>query len=141
MTHTPTLPFDDRGMWRRLVGRSYPDAGGEHELFIWTVATRDAICGGEIPRRERREQPFRRVEASTSSAGERVPFDQLSDFEVLSDRALSTAESVAEPYDFLLSQIVDCYAVFEGPLYDQQRRGATYRSLVAIALRVGMSKA
>jgi hypothetical protein len=60
MTRTPTRPFDDRSMWRRLVGRSHPDAGGDHELFIWTVATRDAICGGEKPKRERREEPFRR---------------------------------------------------------------------------------
>jgi hypothetical protein len=141
MTRTPAPPFDDRGMWRCLVGRSHPDAGGEHELFIWTVATRDAICGGEIPRREGREQPFRRRETSTSSAGERVRFEQLSDFEVLSDRALSMAESVAETYGFLLTQVVDCYAVFEGPLYDPQRRGATYRSLAAIGHQVGMTKA
>ena len=133
-------PFDDRGMWRCLVGRSHSDAGGEHELLIWTVATRDAICGGEIPRREGREQPIRRRETSTTSAGECARFEQLSDFEVLSDRALSMAESVAEPFGLLLSQVVDCYAVFEGPLYDPQRRGATYPSLAAIGLQVGMTK-
>src|SRR5215208_4891240 len=109
MTRTPTRPFDDRSMWRRLVGRSHPDAGGDHELFIWTVATRDAICGGEKPKRERREEPFRRQEASTSSAGERVPFNEYSDV--------------------------------EGPLYNQQRRGATYRTLAAIGHTVAMSKA
>jgi hypothetical protein len=32
MTRRPTLPFDDRSMWRRLVGRAHPDAGGDHEL-------------------------------------------------------------------------------------------------------------
>ena len=32
MTRTPTLPFDDRSMWRRLVGRAHPDAGGDYEL-------------------------------------------------------------------------------------------------------------
>jgi hypothetical protein len=49
MTRTPTLLFDDRRMWRRLVGRSHPDAGGDDELFIWTVATRDAEVLGEVP--------------------------------------------------------------------------------------------
>jgi hypothetical protein len=125
-------------MWRRLVGRAHPDAGGDHELFIWSVATRDAICGGElggeIPRRERRE-------TSSSSAGECIPFDRFADFEVLTDRAVTMAAAVAEPYGYLLRQVGDCYAVSEGPLYDQQRRGASYRSLAAIGHQVGMSKA
>jgi hypothetical protein len=41
MRRTPTYPPDHRGMWRRLVGRAHPDAGGDHDLFIWTVAVRD----------------------------------------------------------------------------------------------------
>src|SRR3712207_2310901 len=102
MTRTPTHPPDHRGMWRRLVGRAHPDAGGTHELFIWTVATRDDICGelgNEIARRQRRR------ETSTSSAAERVPFDHLADFGVLTDRVLSMAEAVAEPFGFLLRQV------------------------------------
>jgi hypothetical protein len=110
MTHTPTLPPDDRGMWRLLVGRSHPDAGGDHELFIW-------------------------------SAGEYIPFDQFADFKVLTDRALSMAEAVAEPFGFLLRQVANCHPASEGPLYEQQRRGASYRSLAAIGHRVGMTKA
>jgi hypothetical protein len=124
-------------MWRRLVGRAHPDAGGDHELFIWTVATRDAICGGElggeIPRRERRE-------TSSSSAGECIPFDRFADFEVLTDRAVTMAEAVAELFAYLLRQVADCYPASEGPLYDQQRRGASYRSLAAIGHQVGMTK-
>ena len=145
MTRTPTLPLDDRGMWRRLVRRTHPDAGGDHELFIWAVATRDAICGGELgeemPRRERREQPYRWREAPTSSTGERVPFDEDASLEILTDRAVAMAEAVAEPYGYLLRQVADCYPAFEGPLYDQQRCGASYKSLATIAHRVGMTKA
>jgi hypothetical protein len=137
MTRTPTLAMDDRSMWRRLVGRAHPDAGGSHELFIWSVATRDAICGGEldgeIPRRERRE-------TSTSSAGERIPFDQFADFEVLTDRALSMAAAVAEPYGYLLRQVADCYPASEVPLRDQQRCGASYKSLAAVGHTVDMTK-
>ena len=142
MTRTPTLPIDDQRMWRRLVARTHPDAGGSHELFIWTGAMRDAICGGElgneIPRRERDDHPSRRRE--TSSAADRVPFDRFADFEVLSDRAVTMAAAVAEPYGYLLRQVADCYPVSEGPLYDQQRRGASYRSLAAIGHTVGMTK-
>jgi len=137
MTRTPTLPLHDRSMWRRLVSRAHPDSGGDHELFIWTVATREAICGGElgeeIPRRERRE-------TSTSGAGECIPFDQFADFQVLTDRAVTMAATVAEPYGYLLRQVADCYPAEDGPLHYQQRRGASYKSLAAIGYRVGMSK-
>jgi hypothetical protein len=142
MTRTPTLPIDNKSMWRRLVARTHPDAGGSHELFIWTVATRDAICAGElgneIPRRERGGHPSRWRE--TSSAADRVSFDRFADFEVLSDRAVTMAAAVAEPYGYLLRQVADCYPVSEGPLYDQQRRGASYKSLAAIGHQVGMTK-
>ena len=137
MTHTPTLPPDDRGMWRRVVSRVHPDAGGDHELFIWTVAVRDAICGelgAEIPRVERRAP-------STQGTGERVPFDADASLEILTDRAVAMAEAVAEPYGYLLRQVADCEPASEGLLYDQQRCGASYRSLAAIGHMVGMTNA
>jgi hypothetical protein len=141
MTRTLTLPPDDRGMWRRLVSRSHPDAGGSHDLFIWAVATRDAICGGELGRCEHREQPSRRRDTSISSAGECIPFDNDALLEVLTDRAIAMAEAVAEPYGFLLRQVADCEPVEDGPLGDQQRCGASFKSLAAIGHRVGMTKA
>ena len=137
MTHTPTLPPDDRGMWRLLVSRSHPDAGGDHELFIWTVATRDAVCGelvAEIPRVER-------WAPSTQGTGERVPFDEDASLEILTDRAVAMAEAVAKPYGFLLRQVADCEPAEDGPLRDQQRCGASFKSLAAIGHRVGMTKA
>jgi hypothetical protein len=138
MTRTPTLPFDDRSMWRRLVGRSHPDAGGDHELFIWTVATRDAICGGEL---EAEIPKVERWAPSTLGTGERVPFDAEASLENLTDRAVAMAEAVAEPYGFLLRQVADCEAAEDGPLRDQQRCGASFKSLAAIGHRVGMTKA
>jgi hypothetical protein len=137
MTHTPTLPPDDRGMWRRLVSRSHADAGGSHELFIWAVATRDAVCGeleAAISRVERRA-------ISTQGTGERVPFDEDASLEVLTDLAVAMGEAVAEPYGFLLRQVADCEPAEDEPLRDQQRRGASFKSLAAIAHRVGMTKA
>jgi hypothetical protein len=138
MTHTPTFPPDDRSMWRRVVSRVHPDAGGDHELFIWTVATRDAICGGEleaeIPRVERRAP-------STLGTGECVPFDEDASLEVLTDRAVAMAEAVAEPFGFLLRQVADCEPAEDELLGDQQRRGASFKSLAAIGHRVGMTKA
>jgi hypothetical protein len=131
---TPALPPNDRGMWRRLVSRAHPDAGGDHDLFIWAQATRTVVCGGElgseIPRhRERDSNP------------DRIPFEQFANFDVLTDRAVTMADAVAEPFGYLLRQVADCSSVGEGLLHDQQRRGASYKSLAAIGHRVGMSKA
>jgi hypothetical protein len=141
MTRTPTNPPDHRGMWRRLVGRAHPDAGGDHDLFIWAVGVRDVVCSSSLHASvspEPEVHPSRR-EASTA-APDCVPFDQFADFEVLTDRAVTMVAGVAEPYGYLLRQVADCYPASEGPLHDQQRRGASYRSLAAIGHTVGMSK-
>ena len=145
MTRTPTLPLDDKSMWRRLAARTHPDAGGDHELFIWAGAVREAVCGGEpgaeMPRANRRDDFSRRREAPTPDATDSVPFDEDAYLEVLTDRAVTMAEAVAEPFGFLLRQLADCHPAEDGPLNDQQRRGASYRSLAAIGHQVGMSKA
>jgi hypothetical protein len=144
MTRTSTLPFDDRSMWRRLVGRAHPDAGGAHDLFIWAVAMRDVMCslrdqGAVIPEPEDHLSRWR--EPSISAAPERVPFDEEAFLEVLTDRAVTMAAAVAEPYGYLLRQVADCEPAEDGPLRDQQRRGASFKSLAAIGHRVGMTKA
>src|SRR5215210_1566388 len=144
MTRTPTLPLDDRSMWRRLLSRSHPDAGGSHELFIWTVAVRDVMCSSrdqDAVNPEPDDHPSRRREPSTSAAPERVPFDEEALLEILTDRAVTMAAAVAEPYGYLLRQVADCYPASEGMLYDQQRCGASYKSLAAIGHMVGMTKA
>jgi hypothetical protein len=143
---TPTLPPNDRGMWRRLVARTHPDSGGTHELFIWTMATRDVVCGGELgtetPRRASHEQHSRGRDTSASSAGERIPFQAKlgTQFVALKNRALAVAEEVEEPYKILLYLLVDCAEAEDGPLFKMQQQGATYRSLAAITYRAGMSK-
>jgi hypothetical protein len=143
MTHPATHPPDHRGMWRRLVGRVHPDAGGDHDLFIWAVAVRDVVCNSSLHASvspEPEDHSSRRQEASTA-APDRVPFDQFADFEVLTDRAVAMAEAVAEPFGFLLRQVADCEPAQDEPLRDQQRRGASFKSLATIAHRVGMTKA
>jgi hypothetical protein len=141
---TPTHPPNHRGMWRRLIGRAHPDAGGAHDLFIWAVAVRDVMCGSS-PRGatnpEPEDHPSRRREASTHDEPARVPFDEDALLEVLTDRALRMAEAVAEPYVYLLRQLADCRPHPWGSLHDQQRQGASYKSLAAIGHRVGMTKA
>ena len=38
---------EDRRMWRLLLARLHPDAGGDHDLFAFACAVRDEMCRGE----------------------------------------------------------------------------------------------
>ena len=38
--------FEDRRMWRQLLARAHPDAGGDHELFLFTCALKDELGAG-----------------------------------------------------------------------------------------------
>jgi hypothetical protein len=39
--------FEDRRMWRLLLGRLHPDAGGDHDLFAFACAVRDEMSRGK----------------------------------------------------------------------------------------------
>lgn len=141
MSRTLTALPTDRGYWRKLLRVVHPDHSGDHDLFVWVTALREHVAGDYIepvvddrPRRAR----YRDYSASES---ERVPFDYYSDHDALTDRAVAMADAVAEPFASLLRSLAGCYRAEDGPLYYQQRKGATYRQLAALAHRVGMSKA
>jgi hypothetical protein len=38
-------PFEDRRMWRLLLARLHPDAGGDHELFLFAHALKEGAYG------------------------------------------------------------------------------------------------
>ncbi len=38
--------FEDRRMWRLLLARLHPAAGGDHDLFAFACAVRDEVSGG-----------------------------------------------------------------------------------------------
>lgn len=38
--------LEDRHMWRLLLAKLHPDAGGDHELFLFACAVKEGICGG-----------------------------------------------------------------------------------------------
>ena len=40
-------PFEDRRMWRLLLARLHPDAGGDHDLFAFACAVRDEMARGK----------------------------------------------------------------------------------------------
>ena len=131
MARTPTLPPDHPGMWRCLVARAHPDAGGDHELFIWTGAVRDVVCSLErIAPRGANSTPPRSDEDPA-----RVPFDPSADFATLTGRAVAMAGEFAP----VLNLLRDCWPL--GHLAHEQGRGASYKRLAAIGHAWGMTKA
>ena len=38
--------IEDRRMWRLLLARLHPDAGGDHDLFTFACTLRDELSGG-----------------------------------------------------------------------------------------------
>lgn len=133
MPRTPTLPPTERAMWRKLLARVHPDAGGDHELFIWARNLHDAVCGGV--REDPTPPPEQKAPRSTAKkeGPARVPFDEdAQSFDALTERAVSLADTVDAPYDRLLGLLDDLDEEGEDhPLYAQQFLGATYRTLAA----------
>ncbi|CAN5756550.1 hypothetical protein BH18ACT11_BH18ACT11_29770 [soil metagenome] len=41
--------FEDRRMWRLLLARLHPDAGGDQALFTFACAVRDEMSKGKHP--------------------------------------------------------------------------------------------
>jgi hypothetical protein len=38
---------NDQRMWRLLLARLHPDAGGDHELFVFASTVKDSVCSKE----------------------------------------------------------------------------------------------
>jgi hypothetical protein len=41
---------NDHRMWRLLLARLHPDAGGDHELFVFASTVKNSVCDTESPR-------------------------------------------------------------------------------------------
>lgn len=144
MPRTQTKPPDDPKLWRRLIARTHPDAGGDGELFIWTTALKDLVCGGELrvePKPPPRSPGPRREPPAPPHDPDRIPFvPTVGDFSELTDLAVGVADEVAPVFADVLRLLADCYTAEDEPLRGQQNRGATYKQLAAIAHKRGMSK-
>jgi hypothetical protein len=59
---------DDRRMWRLLLARLHPDAGGDHDLFAFACAIRDEMSGANCTVRNTGS------DAAGSAEGRATPF-------------------------------------------------------------------
>jgi hypothetical protein len=133
VTRTPTLPPDDKKMWRKLVALTHPDSGGDHELCIWTQNVREHVCKGVGA-----HWPQPKPEPRTVYEDGRVPFPADATFGALTATAIERADAVGTLYGRLLLLLADCYTAAHPP--HEGQRGANDKRLAYIAHLVGMSK-
>ena len=142
MAHANTPPPDDRRMWRRVLARCHPDAGGAADLFVWAGGVREFVCR-EDRFHLRNEESAPRAYATVEYA-ERVPYDAAlgwaDEFVTLTMRAVSVGRHAEEPYRSLLALLIDCPADERGRAAAEQERGAAYKQLGRIARVWGMTE-
>jgi len=143
MPKTVTLPVHHTGMWRKVLKRCHPDAGGEEDLFIWINNVREWVFDDrveEAPREVRREPP-RHYPQQT----ERVPFEaafqRFPDHESLVRYAIDLASTLEEPYSHLLLLLSDLYPAAPGDttLERAERAGASFKQLAFVGHLIGLN--
>jgi hypothetical protein len=146
-----SLPVTDNAMWRKLLAKVHPDAGGEHELFIWTSSVKDHVAGVGIEPRQPSYtgQPRGHYtgQSSNNRAGayerddvDRVPFSSHVPFDALTRRALELVDEVDGIFAYPLLLLQDCYEMFSTQMERNQERGASYKQLAAIGHKLGFTK-
>jgi hypothetical protein len=115
-------------MWRRLLARVHPDAGGDEELFVWAKSLEELVCATA------QDDPSPHLGGTVQREG-RIPFDPHTDFDRISERALQFAPR-AFGYGDVLRLVRG--AKRTGTAKDQ--RGATYEQLARIAYLLGIDK-
>lgn len=129
-------PTDGR-LWRLLLARTHPDAGGSDELFVWAQGLRESLDQGRAETRAcARCKP---ANSPTAEEPERIPFEDRSDPAALARRALYLADELEHPYKASLRLLSNYEPADHVHTQPQERRGATYRQLAAIAHAAGMS--
>ncbi len=148
---TVALPPSGRTMWRKLLAKAHPDAGGDHDLFVWAGAVRDVVCNSspsDVGSPEPEDHSSRRREDSTwrpthTDETPRIPYpsEDSTAFEEATSEALRMAEELGtfNLYGGILAMLEDCQPMAR--YAHQQERGASYKQLAAIGHTVGMSGA
>lgn len=137
MPKTATASPTDPRLWRLLLARAHPDAGGTGELFVWAQGLREVLADGAPTG----EAYGRRNTASSSPTEEpdRIPFDADLDPIAVTRRVVALVQELDYPYSAVLRLLANCASATHGRPQLQERQGATYRQLAAIAHTVGMS--
>ena len=142
-TSTPA-PLDDSRLWRRAPSRVHPDSGGDHEIFLFLSAAKEALAE---PCECRRGDPLagpRNGYAGQEQTTDRIDYDPElgipSTFDALTMRALESGVELEEPYRKLISLLTDCVSSGHGRQELKQRRGASFKQLAYAGYLAGLNK-
>src|SRR4051812_13912036 len=127
MPKTATLvPLDDSRMWRKLLARLHPDAGGDGELFTFGQAVRERVEGSDSSGRCDRCPASSTGSEPASEARERIDFNPPTGdpFEHLR-MILFVAKDAPEPFRRVLLLLIDCPTEDHGRSLAAQATGAT----------------
>jgi len=139
---TATHQITDRRMWRLLLARVHPDAGGMEEMFVWVQSVMESVCKALAAPSSASSEPYPPSDLGYAGSDARVPFDPNctpGHFDRLTDKALATAREVGEPYASLLEMLADLHEEYSWGAVRQQNMGATYKQLGLIGYRWGMT--
>jgi hypothetical protein len=117
-------------MWRRLLARAHPDAGGDDELFVWAKSLEELVARLS----KAQHDPYARLGGTVKQEG-RIPFDPHTDFDRISERALQFA-----PKAFGYGGVLRIAGGAKRTGTAKDHRGATYEQLARIAYRLGIDK-
>ncbi len=154
------VPLTSKRMWRLLLARAHPDAGGSEELFIFTQALREKVCGNaflqELSRlsqvwegfvaahrsRPRTEPRPKKKPKQSKRQTNRIPFDTTLLFNELTGRAMEIADTLEEPYGELVALLLEgCKLSGFGcdPLFIKEAKtvGAYYARLADVGHALG----
>ncbi|MBA3473944.1 MAG: hypothetical protein H0T57_12080 [Rubrobacter sp.] len=112
MPRTATSPPTDGRLWRLLLARTHPDAGGTDELFVWAQALREILEDGPPDR-----QVCGRCNPGSSSPTEesdRIPFEPDLDPIALARRILALVDELEHPYSAVLRLLANCAPATHG---------------------------
>jgi hypothetical protein len=141
---TLTAPPTDRTMWRRLIARVHPDAGGDGELFIWVRHLQEHVAGDTLE--DRRASYQRREPPPHHTTGERIPYEEAyrkaEDFADLTRQAVAMAAEVETVFARLLLLLDDCEEADEADVagFRAMHQGASYKQLAYIAHLAGLDR-
>ena len=123
---TTSTSVTDSRMWRRLLARTHPDSGGDHELFVWAQSVRDTVEQGQNgpivdllahmfrnpPSRPAPQKDSRSKKKPWSErrSKQHIPFETELSFGELTARALKMAQEFEEPYGRIFSLLEGCGA-------------------------------
>ena len=127
-------------MWRKVLGRLHPDAGGSEELFVFGQAVRESVQVALPSAAPARPEPPPPPAPPRRRDRSRIDFETDLPFEVLTARALELAPTFREPYPAIFRLLAGCPPLGEWPehLADEARAGADYKRLALAGRTLGL---